>query len=73
MVGFVMDGNCLDARKRIASAIASRRALIGMAPTANLESDSDLPCSPDNGRTEHRRNGQPFTMKHLLLAAQVAN
>jgi hypothetical protein len=71
MVGFVMDGNCREARKRIASAIAARHPLLAMAQDANLDRDTNLPCAPDNGRTEHLRNGSLFTMKHLLLPVEL--
>lgn len=70
MVGFVMDGNCALARNHIASAITARRVLLAMSPDAVLEKDADLPCFPDTGRTEHTRNGMPFTIKHMFLAVE---
>lgn len=70
MVGYVMDGDCPKAKKKIAAAINKRASALHVPNPCPMPSARQLPGCSDAFETEHNLpNRGKFTLHHVLLAA----
>ncbi|MCK4658009.1 MAG: hypothetical protein KAV82_00675 [Phycisphaerae bacterium] len=70
MIGYVMDGNCENAKKSISAAINKRASELHVPNPHPLAPARHLPDNPDAFETEHDLpERDKFTLHHVLLAA----
>ncbi len=69
MVGYVMDGECVNAKTSISEAIERRAVALRVPVPCPLPPTEHLPDYPDAFETSHRLDRGAFTLYHVLLAA----
>jgi hypothetical protein len=67
MLGYVMDGKTKAARAALEAEVSKRAATLSFSGASRFQPASFLPNAPSGGLTQHNRNGEAFTLHHLLF------
>jgi hypothetical protein len=69
MIGYVMDGDCSEAKTRVTESIARKAGKLRMSSPCRLERSRHFPECPDVFETRHQLDRGEFVIFHVLLAA----
>ena len=69
MIGYVMDGDCPKAKRRVKRSVKNQAAQLRMTPPCELKSLPYFPGNDDVFETQHLLDRGKFSIFHVLLGA----
>ncbi len=73
MIGYVMDGDIVEAIKRVDGAIENRKEQLGISGTVELRQSSIRPKCQQTKETKHLTKNGRFTVHHIFLPIMSCN